>query len=55
MTQCGFTAILFEAAIYDFIGLERAAEAGTATPEQLDNAIGRFWRTSGRIVSTSSS
>jgi erythromycin esterase-like protein len=24
IAQCGFTAILFEAAIYDFIGLERA-------------------------------
>ena len=45
MAQCGFTAILFEAPIYDFIGLERAAEARTATPEQLDNAIGRFWWT----------
>ena len=45
MTQCGFTAILFEAPIYDFIGLERAAAARTAAPEQLDNAIGRFWWT----------
>src|SRR4029453_16786358 len=43
--QCGFTAVLFEAGIYDFIGLERAAETRTATPEQLDNAIGRFWWT----------
>jgi hypothetical protein len=45
IAQCGFTAILFEAGIYDFIGLERAAETRTATPEQLDNAIGRFWWT----------
>jgi erythromycin esterase-like protein len=45
MAQCGFTAILFEAGIYDFLGLERAAETRTATPEQLDNAIGRFWWT----------
>ena len=45
IAQCGFTAILFEAAIYDFIGVERAAETRTATPEQLDNAIGRFWWT----------
>jgi erythromycin esterase-like protein len=43
--QCGFTAILFEAPIYDFIGLERAVETRTATPELLDNAIGRFWWT----------
>ena len=45
MAQCGFTAILFEAPIYDFIGLERAASTRTAAPEQLDNAIGRFWLT----------
>ena len=45
ITQCGFTAILFEAPIYDFIGLERAAKTHTATSEQLDNAIGRFWWT----------
>jgi erythromycin esterase-like protein len=45
IAQCGFTAILFEAPIYDFIGLERAAKTRTATPEQLDNAIGRFWWT----------
>jgi erythromycin esterase-like protein len=45
IAQCGFTAILFEAAIYDFIGLERAAQTRTAAPEQLDNAIGRFWWT----------
>lgn len=45
IAQCGFKAILFEAAMYDFIGLERAAETRTARPEQLDNAIGRFWWT----------
>jgi erythromycin esterase-like protein len=45
IAQCGFTAVLFEAAIYDFIGFERAAATRTATPEQLDNAIGRFWWT----------
>jgi erythromycin esterase-like protein len=43
IAQCGFTAILFEAPIYDFIGFERAAATRTATPEQLENAIGRFW------------
>src|SRR5215471_17171255 len=26
IARCGFTAMLFEAPIYDFIGLERAAE-----------------------------
>lgn len=45
IAQCGFKAVLFEAPIYDFIGFERAADARTATPEQLDDAIGRFWWT----------
>jgi len=45
IAQCGFTAILFEAGIYDFIGLQRAAQTRSALPEQLDNAIGRFWWT----------
>ncbi|WP_239492447.1 erythromycin esterase family protein [Luteitalea sp. TBR-22] len=45
IAQCGFTAVLFEAPMYDFVGLARAIEARTATPEQLDEAIGRFWWT----------
>jgi erythromycin esterase-like protein len=45
IAQCGFTAVLFEAPIYDFIGLERAADTRTATPALLDSAIGRFWWT----------
>lgn len=45
IAQCGFTALLFEAGIYDFIGLQRAATVNTATQQQLDNAIGRFWWT----------
>lgn len=45
VAQCGFSAVLFEAPIYDFLGLERAVESRTASPEQLDNAIGRFWLT----------
>lgn len=45
IAQCGFTGILFEAPIYDFIGLERTVEARAAKPEHLDNAIGRFWWT----------
>ncbi len=45
IAQCGFTAVLFEAPIYDFLGLERAVKAHTATSEMLDNAIGRFWLT----------
>ncbi len=45
MAQCGFSALLFEAPIYDFIDLERAARTRASAPEQLDNAIGRFWWT----------
>lgn len=45
VAQCGFSAVLFEAPIYDFLGLERAVESRTASSEQLDNAIGRFWLT----------
>jgi erythromycin esterase-like protein len=45
IAQCGFTAILFEAPLYDFIGVERAAKTRTVTPEHLENAIGRFWWT----------
>ncbi len=43
--RCGFTAVLFEAPVYDFVGLERAVAAGTAVPGQFDNAAGRFWWT----------
>jgi erythromycin esterase-like protein len=45
IAECGFIAIVFEAPLYDFIGFERAAATRTATPEQLNNAIGRFWWT----------
>jgi erythromycin esterase-like protein len=41
--RCGFDAVLFEAPIYDFIGLERRWGSDSATRLQLDNAIGRFW------------
>lgn len=43
--QCGVTAVLFEAPVYDFVGVARAIEARTATPAQVDEAIGRFWWT----------
>ena len=45
VAKCGFTAILFEMGVYDFVGFERAAASRAATQEQLDNAIGRFWWT----------
>jgi erythromycin esterase-like protein len=43
--QCGVTAVLFEAPVYDFVGVARAIEARTATQAQVDEAIGRFWWT----------
>jgi erythromycin esterase-like protein len=43
--ECGFDAVLFESPIYDFLEFQRAAAAGSATPSQLDRAIGRFWLT----------
>lgn len=41
--RCGFKAIVFEAPIYEFLGLESRWGKGTATALQLDQAIGRFW------------
>jgi erythromycin esterase-like protein len=41
--RCGFKALLFEAPIYDFVGMESLWGKGSATPRQLDNAIGKFW------------
>lgn len=41
--RCGFKALLFEAPIYDFVGLEPLWGKGTAQPRQLDQAIGKFW------------
>jgi erythromycin esterase-like protein len=43
--RCGFDGVLFEAAIYDFIGFQQAVAQRRATPLQVDNAIGRFWWT----------
>ena len=45
VSRCGFRAILFEAPVYEFVGLEHAIATGTATPLQLDRAMGRFWST----------
>jgi erythromycin esterase-like protein len=43
--SCSFDAVLYEAAIYDFIGFKEAAQNQKATTRLLDNAIGRFWLT----------
>jgi erythromycin esterase-like protein len=41
--RCGFDAVLFEAPIYDFVGMEHRWGTDSATRLQLDKAIGRFW------------
>lgn len=43
--RCGFDALLFEAAVYDFLGFQRAVAERRADPLQLDRAIGGFWWT----------
>jgi len=43
--RCGFDALLFEAPMYDFVGVRAALERHTADGSQLDRAIGRFWWT----------
>ena len=45
VNRCGFRAILFEAPAYEFVGLEHGIATGTATPLQLDRAMGGFWWT----------
>jgi erythromycin esterase-like protein len=40
--QCGFKALVFEAPIYDFIGLESRWGKG-AQQRELDQAVGKFW------------
>lgn len=45
IARCRVTAVLFEAPIYDFLGMELSIKTHTAMPADLDNAIGRFWWT----------
>ena len=42
--RCGYDAVLFEAPMYEFVGLEPAFAAGKASTRQLDDAIGGFWQ-----------
>lgn len=48
--QCHFSAVVFESGIYDFIGLERALSGGSATREQLADAIGGLWSTTAEMA-----
>lgn len=43
--ECGFSVVAIEAGVYDFLDLEHAIAAGTATREQLADAIGGLWST----------
>jgi len=43
--QCNFTALFFEAPMYDFIGFQQAVANKKAQSKQLDRAIGGFWNT----------
>lgn len=45
VVECGFNAVYFESAIYDFIDLERSFKQGSATPEMIADAIGGIWST----------
>jgi erythromycin esterase-like protein len=41
--ECGFRTLVFEAPVYDFLVLAQQWGEGSATQQQLDDAIGRFW------------
>ncbi|WP_170135551.1 erythromycin esterase family protein [Nannocystis exedens] len=40
---CGFDALFIESGVYDFLALDRAHAAGTATAQDVANAIGAVW------------
>jgi erythromycin esterase-like protein len=40
---CGFSAVIFESAIYDFLNYQRALDRSEANAEQLAGAIGGLW------------
>lgn len=44
--KCGFSEVLFESQVYDFLDLERSLAAGQATPELVADAIGGLWSNS---------
>lgn len=43
VASCGFNAVAFESGMYDFLALEAAYQAGTATRADLASAIGAIW------------
>lgn len=43
--ECGYSAVLFESGIYDFLDYERALATGSASVEHLSDAVGALWST----------
>ncbi|MDI1254082.1 erythromycin esterase family protein [Thermomonas sp.] len=41
--ECHYSAVLFESQVYDFIDLQHAIDAKTATPAQVNATIGGLW------------
>jgi erythromycin esterase-like protein len=41
--QCGFRGVVFESQFYDMLDVEHAVAAGTASRQQLADAIGALW------------
>lgn len=41
--ECGFSGVLFESQVYDFLDLERAFARGDATPKLVAETIGGLW------------
>ncbi len=41
--ECGFSAVMFETATYDFLAFERAVAEGKATSKKLADSIGGLW------------
>lgn len=43
VTECNYSAVLFESQLYDFLDLQLAIAARTATPDQVRSVIGGLW------------
>ena len=44
VSRCGYRAIAFESGVYDFIALNRALRANSATPAMVADAVGALWK-----------
>jgi erythromycin esterase-like protein len=45
--ECGFSAVVFEASLAEFVDLNRAFAAGKASPAYVADAIGGLWSVAG--------